>query len=86
MEDIELMQFTGLYDKNKKEIYEGDIVRSGYFKRTETVEFINGAFMVKADTGSNYTLLSWWCERGTGVQILGNIYLKNCIAKQGSLL
>ncbi len=79
--DFELMQYTGLKDKNGKEIYEGDIISwkveedNGY-KRTQFTEvcevrFDNGNYKF----GANET--SWWHDlRGTEkeVEVIGNIY------------
>ena len=38
VEDMILMQYTGLKDKNRKEIYEGDIVKSYYYIDTTNGE------------------------------------------------
>lgn len=40
-------QFTGLYDRKEKEIYEGDIIRRSD-NRIGVVVFINGGFMIES--------------------------------------
>ena len=60
-----IMQYTGLKDRNGKEIYEGDIVDYGN-SRFMPVEFINGTFCICKNTAMP-TLMTLY-------PVIGNIY------------
>jgi len=87
-EDVELMQFTGLLDRNGKEIWEGDICKSYYYE-----EFEGNCFEIHKviwdDKSASFRMP---CQDGPylfedydlqKVEVIGNIYENKELLKGG---
>lgn len=73
-----IMQYTGIEDKNGKEIYDRDIVkiypREGYGYLTMdsemgVIEYVHGRYMIRGSSGNNPYFLIY-----AEVEVIGNVF------------
>jgi uncharacterized phage protein (TIGR01671 family) len=66
-----ISQFTGLLDKNGKEIYEGDIITNGDRNIKYIVEWYDCGLRARQYNNDSYIGLAYWQDR---LEVIGNIY------------
>ena len=79
--DAELMQYTGLKDKNEKEIYEGDILKTYAILASDKIEYQSFNVEVKFLNScwiANGILGDYQCRIS---EVIGNIYENSDLLK-----
>jgi uncharacterized phage protein (TIGR01671 family) len=75
-----LMQYTGLKDKNGKEIYEGDILRNKYGLTVE-VHYTEGYFCYGNSITPDMAIMT--IQQSNDCEVIGNIYENPELLKKG---
>lgn len=81
--DIDPMQYTGLKDKNNKEIYEGDILSDGNNEKPYKVIFENGSFRAEFEGDFEEYSFDLINIVAQGCEVVGNIYENPELMKEG---
>jgi hypothetical protein len=80
--DVELMQYTGLKDKDNKEIYEGDILFESFGEKYYKVIFENGGFRAEFEGDFDEYSFDLIDVVAQGCEIVGNIYENSELIKE----
>lgn len=89
-EEVELMQYTGLKDKNGKEVYEGDIVKiielEGYGEYCDQVKYTGKIEYCVSEFRIQPLNLKLSDESIVEIEVIGNIYENKNLLEENNWL